>query len=122
MNKPKILCYNIPSDTLDALSKTAKKLGVDTVTVSPESYALPILSVASGVKANANPLVFGNLSEGMLVFVNLSDTVLDVLLGAMRTNGIRVSLKAIMTPHNAVWDAHTLYNELCRERAEFLNK
>ena len=122
MNRSKILCYNISSETFTALTREAKKLNAETVLVAPESYGLPLLSVASGVKANANPLASGTLSEGMLVFVNFPDTMLDVFLSVLREKGIRVSLKAILTPHNAVWDAHTLYNELCRERAEFSNK
>ena len=118
MNRSKILCYNISSETFTALTREAKKLKAETVLVAPESYGLPLLSVASGVKANANPLASSTLSEGMLVFVNFPDTMLDVFLSVLREKGIRVSLKAILTPHNAVWDAHTLYNELCRERAE----
>ncbi len=120
MDKPKLLCYNIATDTLSALTREAARLGIETVKVPPESYSLPLLSVASGIKAKANPLVSSAaLKEGMLVFVNFPDAVLDVFLGVMRKNGLRISLKAILTPHNAVWDAHTLYNELCKERAEF---
>lgn len=120
MDKQKLLCYNIAPDTLSALTREAARLGIETVKVTPESYLLPLLSVASGVKAKANPLVSSTaLKEGMLVFVNFPDAMLDVFLGVMREKSIRVSLKAILTPHNAVWDAHTLYNELCRERAEF---
>lgn len=120
MDKQKLLCYNIAADTLSALTREAARLGIETVIVPPESYSLPLLSVASGIKAKANPLVSSAaLKEGMLVFVNFPDAVLDVFLGVMRKNGLRISLKAILTPHNAVWDAHTLYNELCKERAEF---
>ncbi|MBQ7779502.1 MAG: DUF3783 domain-containing protein [Clostridia bacterium] len=122
MNRSKILCYNISTETLAALTREAKKLNAETVSVAPESYGLPLLSVASGVKASANPLASSTLPEGMLVFVNFPDTMLDVFLGVLREKGIRVSLKAILTQHNAVWDAHTLYNELCRERAELSNK
>lgn len=122
MNKQKILCYNLSTDTFTALMREAKKLGVETVSVAPESYGLPILSVASGVKTEPNPLASGGLSEGMLVFVNFPNTMLDVFLSVLREKGIRVPLKAVLTPHNAVWDAHTLYNELCRERAKFSRK
>lgn len=122
MNRSKILCYNISPETLAALTREARKLNAETVPVAPESYGLPLLSVVSGVKANPNPLASGCLKEGMLVFVNFPDTMLDVFLSVLREKGIRVALKAVLTPHNAVWDAHTLYNELCRERAEFSNK
>ncbi len=118
MNKPKILCYNIEKETLAPLSLLAGKLGCETVPVSPESYSLPILSVASGVPAKRSPLVPQSMTEGMLIFVNLPEALLDVLLQKMREKGIKVSLKAVLTPHNAVWDAHTIYRELCRERAE----
>ena len=121
MNKPKILCYNIGAK-LPALTSVATGLGVTAVEVTPESYALPLFSVVSGIKAEPNRLVSGSLPEGMLVFVNFPDALLDVFLAALRESSIRIPLKAVLTQHNAVWDAHTLYNELCREREEFSRK
>jgi hypothetical protein len=48
--------------------------------------------------------------------------MLDVVLAMIREKGIKIPLKAILTPHNAVWDANTLYKELCRERKEMSGK
>jgi hypothetical protein len=58
----------------------------------------------------------------MAVFVSVPDTMLDVLLSAMKERGIKIPLKAVLTPYNAVWDANTLYNELCAERREMSGK
>ena len=63
-----------------------------------------------------------NIPEGMAVFVSVPDTMLDVLLSAMREKGIKIPLKAVLTPYNAVWDANTLYRELARERKEMTGK
>ncbi len=122
MDKPKILCYNISPDILSKLSRLALRFGASVTDIKPEGYGLPLVSAASGVKAQPNPLASRALPEGMLVFVSFPETALSVFLDALKAKEIRISLKAILTPHNATWDAHTLYKELCKERAELRNK
>ncbi len=122
MEKSKILCYNVDEGTLKALATLSSKLKISVIKVPYVDFGKPIAAVAAGVSAESNPLVTVSIPESMAVFVSVPDTVLDVLLSSMREKAIKISLKAVLTPYNAVWDANTLYNELCRERKEMSGK
>ena len=122
MEKPRILCYNVDNDTLKRLTELCIRFSVKVIDVPFEDYGKPIAAVASGVFSEKNALAVSTLSESMAVFVSVPDAMLDVLLSAMRERAIKIPLKAVLTPYNAVWDANTLYNELCRERKEMSGK
>ena len=47
----------------------------------------------------------------------LSDE-LDALLKAMREGGVRIGLKAVLTPFNVAWNSSDLHYELAREHSE----
>lgn len=115
MEKPQILCYALPQDSHRLLAVCGRRFGVTLRTVLPAFYQLPIAAVAGGLlpskTAEETPL-----PEPMLVFVNMPEVRLKQFLTAMREEGLRISLKAVLTPYNAVWNAEELYRELCRER------
>ena len=122
MEKSKILCYNIDEKTISSLKALTSRLKISVVSVEREDFTKPIASVASGILSEKNPLINASFTEGIAVFVSIPDTMLDVLLSVMKDKGIKIPLKAVLTPYNAVWDANTLYNELCRERREITGK
>lgn len=122
MEKTKILCYNVDESTVALLENLASRLKISVISVPIEDFGKPIALVASGVSSDRNPLMCSTIPEGMAVFVSVPDTMLDVLLSAMREKGIKIPLKAVLTPYNAVWDANTLYRELARERKEMTGK
>ena len=116
MEKPQILCYALSMPAEMALAKLARRLGIVLRNVPVASYTLPLAGVAAGLSPR-RPYEGQPLAEPMLVFVNMPEVRLRQFLAAMREEGPRVSLKAVLTPHNAVWSAEELYRELCRERA-----
>ena len=59
------------------------------------------------------------LPEPMLVLCGLTGAQLDKLLPALRKLGAGGCLKAVLTPTNAGWSLQALYEELCKERAQF---
>jgi hypothetical protein len=122
MEKSKILCYNVDESTVALLKALASRLKISVVSVPFEDFSKPVAVVASGISTKNNPLTVPSFTEGMAVFVSVPDTMLDVLLSAMKERGIKIPLKAVLTPYNAVWDANTLYNELCAERREMSGK
>ena len=121
MENIKILCYNVDSTTVTALERLVFRLGVKVVSVPAGDHYKPLATVIAGVSVNNAP-VSPAFNEAMAVFVSMPDGMLDVVLAMMREKGIKIPLKAILTPHNAVWDANTLYKELCRERKEMSGK
>lgn len=62
------------------------------------------------------------LPEEMLVICGLSEEKLDLFLQTLRSSGAGVSLKAVLTPHNAKWSFSDLYNELRQERKALSGK
>lgn len=59
------------------------------------------------------------ISEELLIFCGISSQKLDQVLSMLRSSGLTVSLKAVMTAHNVNWTLADLYEELCAERAQF---
>lgn len=62
------------------------------------------------------------IPEEVLIFCGLKEERLDSVLGMLRTSGLAVSLKAVLTRHNVNWTLAALYQELCAERAQFQKK
>jgi len=58
--------------------------------------------------------------EPMMIFAGFTNQRLTDMLGTLRTEGFPgISLKAVLTEHNALWDSCTLYEHLSEERAQF---
>lgn len=121
MENIKILCYNTDVKTINALTQMVSRLGVKVIAVPVTDHHKPLAAVVAGISGDNAPVV-PSFTESMAVFVGMPDVMLDVVLAQMRERGIKISLKAILTPHNAVWNANTLYKELCRERKEMSGK
>ena len=59
--------------------------------------------------------------EPMLVFAGFTDRRLTAILSELREKGLSdISLKAVLTEYNAIWNSATLYSQLAEERAQFL--
>ena len=54
-------------------------------------------------------------AEPMLVMDGFTSKRLDILLREMRTHGVSVPYKAMVTEHNLPWTLRALYDELVRE-------
>ncbi len=119
MEKPVILAYALPAETAARYDKVARRFGGSLKAVPVEAYSLPIAGAAGGLAPRA-PYLGRELPEPVLVFVNFPEGMLEVFLETLKkVNVPRVSLKAVLTPHNAIWTPDELYRELCREREAF---
>lgn len=114
---PTILAYNLSPEragrirTLCAVQKLRLRL------VEPEEFGLPVGAVA-GVLPAAEGAPVEPFSEEMLVLCQLSEEALQRFLVSFRKSGIApVSLKAVLTPTNALWNARALRDELKKEHA-----
>lgn len=61
-------------------------------------------------------------SEPMVIFNELSDSELDNCLALIRSSGVPVHHKAIVTKYNIDWIVNNLFKELEKERQAFLKK
>ncbi len=117
MNQALVLAFNLPDDVFARVRSLSTPFGVRVKAVPPESFTLPIGTMA-GIPAKAVnvPVEHGSFEEPMLVMCNLNDSQFNQFLRMLRTPGLpRIPLKAVLTPHNVGWNALMLYEELSRE-------
>lgn len=67
-------------------------------------------------QTGAERSVLPPLREPVIVMAGLSDSKLDELLAAMRSEQCRTSLKAVLTRYNADWNVRELAVQLTAER------
>lgn len=108
------------------------------ISVPREEYGVPLGFLAFGskeqkapyigdkssrpAKTGGLPTVHSDLlfSEPMMVFAGFTDPGLKAVLRGIRMSGLPgVSLKAVLTEHNALWDSAVLYEQLSEERSAF---
>lgn len=115
---PALLAYNLAGRDAVALKELCRGHGLLWKEIAPSEYALPLgalvgLPAAPVERAPAAPAA--PFREPMLVMANLTRPQFDGLLGDMRSQGVRVPLKAVLTPVNVGWDSVRLHDELLRE-------
>ena len=64
----------------------------------------------------------GTAREEMIVMCGFTKTQFDNLLEMLKMAGLRISLKAVETPTNQMWNGEMLLGELSREREAFARR
>lgn len=118
MAEPLLLIYNPSPDALVKLRALCDALRIRCRLVKPEEYALPIGALAGiPAAASAANAPQAGFDETMLVICHMLSDQLDALLAGLRQFGVRVALKAVLTPSNIAWSSRQLRDELAREHA-----
>ena len=118
MAEPLLLTYNLNSLTAEGVKALCRRQGIRFREVAPAEYALPIGALA-GIPVAAGGMPSADaFDEPMLVMCHMLSDQLDAFLAALREAGLRVPLKAVLTPSNVAWNSAALYAELSREHAE----
>lgn len=116
MNRPMVLLYNLSSEKGGRVCRMCLAFGMAFRLVKREEYGLTLGELAEGKHAET-PWTGEDFSEELLVLVNCPGPLLDRFLQGFRRHKIPpVSLKAVLTPTNAAWNASQLRAELVRER------
>ena len=119
-----LLVFHMEEEKFKKISKICAEMGIKAVLFSGEQEKAP-LGLLAGARGWMNPLLMAGqrqaepLSEEMVIMAGFSDRLLESFLGKLRQNQTPVSLKAILTDQNAVWNAGQLQAELKEERAAF---
>ena len=112
-----VLLYNIPAgDKLRRIRVALTRLGIPAREVSADEYSHPIgyLAGLEGYEPAADPGGDGFHAE-MLVMSGLSPRQFNGLLDGLRSARATVTLKAVVTEHNAAWSSRELYRALQEE-------
>lgn len=116
--RPLMLCIHMEKERALRLAFIAMSLGIAVKTTAPaqEGQTLAALCGLEDMKESV-PAV--RVEEEMLLLAFLPDDLTDRLLHALRAAGLRVGLKAVLTPVNRAWNCGQLYHALAGEAAAF---
>lgn len=118
----KILLYGLGKEKREAMIRAADSLGIAVRLVEGEESAQSIgwLMGWEGFAAASKP---AKAPQGECLVIGLAQrSRLDQLLGAMKQEGVSVSLKAMVTPSNQSWPLEELMEELRREHQAMTGK
>ena len=122
--KEAVLLYNIKGQPYTPQLKTILlKMGIRIIVVNNEDYSK---NIGQFVGMPANPMAqppavapSQAIDDEMIIMYNFTESRLNLLLSELRKEGIKIPLKAIVTPHNCNWTSYELHAELAQEREEF---
>ena len=101
-----------------SLQRAAAPIGMTLRPVSPAQAGCSLIQLCSGMLPPPPALAaqWAAAELPALVMANLKDGQLDLLLAGLRAQGLRIPLKAVVTPTNLSWVFRDLLTELARER------
>jgi len=122
MSKPTILLYDpVGSPWAPKLKQLCAVQGLRLRPVENADLGRPVGVLAAGTAPVREVPAVSPISEPVLVLCGLTGAQLDRLLAGLRRLEVpRSVLKAVLTPHNALWTFAALYGELCKERLSMM--
>ena len=118
MSRPLVLMYNISNPKATKIRVLCMKLHIGFKDVLAPAWLQPIGALAGVLPESETPSESpATFADEMLVMCNMNGVMLNAFLHGFRADRIPpVSLKAILTPTNAEWNALQLHDELVKER------
>ncbi len=119
-----VLLYQMEESKAQKIRQICFSMGIKPILVGKDQENAPI-GLLAGARDWRNPLMAPGgeappMAEEMLLMAGFSEALMDAFLGRLRRMGASVSLKAILTDQNAVWNGSQLQAELKQEREAFL--
>ena len=124
---PELLIFCMKEPKRGLLSSLCRRLHIRDTVCAKEMETAP-LGMLCGAQDWNDPLLrvpqgdFPPLSEEMILIAGFPEELLERFLRESRKNGCSVSLKAVLTPHNAVWNARMLQDHMKQERDEVMRR
>ena len=118
-----ILLFNINIFKLNSIRVLCQDLGIDIYTAGAGDLKRTIGQLAGLADTSSSSMHKGapvSFTEEMMVFCGITPDQLDAFLDNYQKRGIHpISLKAVLTPVNALWTPLRLSRELMKERDAF---
>ena len=114
-----VLSFELNQDENETLMLLCAMAGAKLRAVSSDEYSKNIGELVQKSLDFSVGASRGKLGDKMLVFSNVNDSQLEMLLSGIRALDIaKGSYKAVVTENNSKWTPYELISELRRERAE----
>ncbi len=118
---PAVLLYQVEGERAGLIDEMCRLEGIRPVHVSPEQENVPVGLLAGADDWRVPALMkdlppAGPVTEEMAVFCGVSEKQLDRIIARMRAGNAPISLKAVLTRQNAVWNGRQLQSALRAER------
>ena len=113
----RVLAFGIDEAAQPRLSAVLRRLAMEERRVLADETGQDVgyLAGLPGFAKKEAPGGFAPPGGGVLCLCGLSSTRMDLLLRALRENGISAPIKAVVTPVNQHWSFRRLVEELVRE-------
>lgn len=121
--REQILLYNIQdADKRRLLRKALQPLGAALQYVDRRDYLKPLGTLAGEKLFFTVDKVYEGpeLAGAMLVMAGLSSDRVDSVLQALKSSGLQLPYKAVLTDTNRYWTSLMLFEELQKEHMTFL--
>lgn len=123
--KETILLFGFDEKKKAEMKRALLPLKMKIKVVEPEDYHQQVGYLAGNKeispKESADESKTEEFEQEMMVMAWVSSGQVDQVLQAMRKQGIgRISYKAVLTQQNQYWDCVTLYEELKKEHAMYM--
>ncbi|MBE6837152.1 MAG: DUF3783 domain-containing protein [Ruminococcus sp.] len=120
--KPLLMFYGKNDEKISRISNLCERFGFSFRNVSSEeaNQTVGFLAGFNGFPGN-NEKAENPPENECIVFSSVERETLDRFLTEMRNNELRVTLKAMITPHNQKWKLCDLITELEREHKTMHN-
>lgn len=114
--KPLLLFYSQNEEKLSRMSNLCERFGFSFKKITPEetNQTVGFLAGFNGFLKNDEKSEI-ILENECVIFSSIDREALDRFLSEMRNNDLRVTLKAMVTPHNQKWKICDLISELIKE-------
>lgn len=116
-----VLLYNFKDkERTDKVKFIFVLMGIKIKTVEKTDYLQKIGALAGveGIGRTEEIYEGEGFDEEMLVINHLTDSQMNRMLAYLKKEGIKIPLKAALTPTNANWNTLELHKELVREHEE----
>jgi len=111
-----ILLYHISDvSRLKKLKNIGASLKIRVRLVKREEYVRPIFQLLGDRKMDEAQKYQGEEISGEMLVMAVKRERLDILLDALKKEGLSIPYKAVVTPDNGWWSSLQLYRELQRE-------
>lgn len=112
-----VLTYGVVDDSLNSLLRVSKQYGVTVRQVMPSELDVKISQLLKVSQLNLEQYPIN--CDICILMANFDNATMDRFLKGLKSNGVYIPLKAMLTPTNQTWSFKKLLENLRLEHQKF---